>query len=113
MIEPSFVVDGQKLANFAVPDYTLAKMDEEDCINMLHCFSFDEKQYPKAILPSPRVQRVVLIAGTDDQNLPALNNAVLLARQCTDCEVEICVFSKAGHLIVRRKHEENGTDRFL
>ncbi len=69
-------------------------------INMLKTFTFDRAKFASGILPVPHVERLLLIAGSDDLSLPAVENAVLLAsRSSSLSHVEVCIYPQAGHLI--------------
>ncbi len=115
--DPSLLVGGKLWPAFAELMLDGTKSDESGFVNMLECFDFDPVTHAAAVLPCnlQGVKRVLFICGSDDQNLPAMKNATLLAaRLSASCAVEVVCYPGAGHLIEPPSpHCDNSVSKLL
>ncbi len=101
--EPSFTVGGKMLPHYV--DFDMEKMtynEAENTFCVINGYDVPPEEHPAALLPCTfrSVTDVLLLCGSDDQNLPALRSALVLAsRLAPGCNVEIACYYGGGHLL--------------
>jgi hypothetical protein len=103
LTEPSFTIGGKMLPHFLEMDVEKIEwIEAEGAYNLLHGYDVDPETRLDAVLPCKfrSVTDVLLVCGSDDQNLLTHRSSLFLAsRLAPTCNVEVVSFVGGGHLL--------------